>query len=174
MTSSSLSEPAARASKSQCPILSVKEGLITIDVRGASRRKNEVGHIILGDRRLTAEILRIRGDTADMQVFEDTTGVKVGDLVEMTGELLSAQLGPGLLGQVYDGLQNPLSVLAREFGFFLPRGVQRAPRTAGAPAGRNHKPAGRPRFAVTDDRPDRLPAGGHVAVLVSFFLPADN
>lgn len=126
MTSSVMTEPAVQARTSLCPIVSVKEGLITIDVRGMSRRKNEVGYIILGDRRLMAEILRIRGDTADMQVFEDTTGVKVGDMVEMSSQLLSAQLGPGLLGQVYDGLQNPLAVLAKEFGFFLPRGVQRS------------------------------------------------
>lgn len=129
MTSSLVSQvPRVKARKdvSQCAITSVKEGLITIDLRGVPRRKNEVGHILLGDRQLMAEILRIRGDSADMQVFEDTTGVKVGDVVEMTGNLLSAQLGPGLLGQVYDGLQNPLSVLAKEFGFFLPRGVQRS------------------------------------------------
>ena len=60
---------------------------------------------------------------ADLQVFEMTTGIGVGDDVEFTGELLSVQLGPGLLGQVYDGLQNPLPKLAEECGFFLDRGV---------------------------------------------------
>jgi V/A-type H+-transporting ATPase subunit A len=58
-----------------------------------------------------------------MQVFEDTRGVRVGDPVEMTGNLLSVFLGPGLLGQVFDGLQNPLAMLANDYGFFLPRGV---------------------------------------------------
>ena len=74
-----------------------------------------------------AEVLRIQGDTADMQVFEDTRGVRVGDHVEMTGEMLSVTLGPGLLGQVFDGLEKPLSVLAKDYGFFLPRGVDLFP-----------------------------------------------
>jgi V/A-type H+-transporting ATPase subunit A len=86
-------------------------------------RKNEVGHILVGDARLKAEVLRIQGDSADMQVFEETDGVKVGDPVELSGEMLAATLAPGLLGQVYDGLQVPLDVLAREHGFFLPRGA---------------------------------------------------
>jgi len=67
--------------------------------------------------------LRIQGNTADAQVYESTIGVGVGDLVEQTGEMLAVELGPGLLGQVYDGLQNPLDVLASGYGFFLPRGV---------------------------------------------------
>jgi V/A-type H+-transporting ATPase subunit A len=77
--------------------------------------------VCVGDERLKAEVLRIRGRTADMQVFEDTSGVRVGDRVEMTGEMLSATLGPGLLGRVFDGLQNPLAALAEQHGFFLPR-----------------------------------------------------
>ncbi|MDW7681636.1 MAG: V-type ATP synthase subunit A, partial [bacterium] len=59
--------------------------------------------------------------------FESTKGLKVGDKVEFSRELLSVELGPGLLGQVYDGLQNPLPELAAEFGFFLPRGVELKP-----------------------------------------------
>jgi V/A-type H+-transporting ATPase subunit A len=86
--------------------------------------KNEVGYIIVGEERLKAEVLRIQGATADMQVFEETDGVKIGDLVELSGEMLSIALGPGLLGQVFDGLQMPLSVLAESHGFFLPRGVE--------------------------------------------------
>ena len=70
-----------------------------------------------------AEVLRVHGNTADMQVFEDTRGVRVGDPVEMSDQMLSVFLGPGLLGQVFDGLQNPLAILARDHGFFLPRGV---------------------------------------------------
>ena len=73
---------------------------------------NEVGYINVGDERLKAEVLRIRGQTADMQVFEDTGGVRYGDPVDLTGNLLSVDLGPGLLGEVFDGLQNPLAVLA--------------------------------------------------------------
>jgi len=73
--------------------------------------------------KLKAEVLRVRGRQADVQVFEDTRGVSVGDPVEQSGDMLSVALGPGLLGQVYDGLQNPLENIAAEHGFFLPRGV---------------------------------------------------
>ncbi|MGR9105831.1 MAG: V-type ATP synthase subunit A [Gammaproteobacteria bacterium] len=105
-------------------IIGVKESLVLIEVdEDTSIMKNEVGYICLGEERLKAEILRIRGRTADMQVFEDTRGVRVGDRVELSGEMLSAMLGPGLLGQVFDGLLNPLHVLARQHGYFLPRGV---------------------------------------------------
>lgn len=71
---------------------------------------------------LKSEVIRIRGDYAELQVFEDTTGLKAGDEVEFTGDLLSVELGPGLLTQVFDGLQNPLPELAEECGFFLQRG----------------------------------------------------
>jgi V/A-type H+-transporting ATPase subunit A len=104
-------------------VLNVRESLVTIDTGGRAIKKNEVGFICVGKERLMAEVLRIRGNTADMQVFEDTRGVRVGDPVEMSDQMLSVFLGPGLLGQVYDGLQNPLSILARDYGFFLPRGV---------------------------------------------------
>ena len=85
---------------------------------------NEVAYIVTseGDR-LKSEIIRVRGNACQVQVFEITRGVRVGDQVEFTGELLSAQLGPGLLGQIYDGLQNPLPELAEKVGFFLKRGV---------------------------------------------------
>ncbi|HKI59067.1 MAG TPA: V-type ATP synthase subunit A, partial [Trueperaceae bacterium] len=84
--------------------------------------QNEVGYAVLGDLRLKAELIRVRGDYADMQVFEDTTGLFVGGPVEFTGELLAAELGPGLLGSIFDGLQNPLPELAEQAGFFLQRG----------------------------------------------------
>ena len=92
--------------------------------------QNEVGFAMLDELRLMSEIVRVRGDLADMQVFEDTTGITVGDTVEFTGELLSVELGPGLLTQVYDGLQNPLPRLAEECGFFLQRGryIESLPR----------------------------------------------
>lgn len=104
-------------------VASVLDSMITIETQGLPIRKNEVGHICLGKQRIMAEVLRIRGSRADMQVFEDTDGVRVGDNVELTGQMLSAVLGPGLLGQVFDGLENPLHVIAKKHGFFLPRGV---------------------------------------------------
>ena len=107
----------------QARVVAVQESLVTIEVSDRPLVMNEVGYICVGDERLKAEVLRVRGNTAEMQVFEDTNGVRVGDPVEMTGALLSVELGPGLLTRVYDGLQNPLAVLAQEHGFFLPRGV---------------------------------------------------
>ena len=89
--------------------------------------QNEVAYIIKGEERLKSEIVRIGDGVAFLQVFESTKGLKVGDDVEFSGELLSVQLGPGLLGQVYDGLQNPLPGLAAKYGFFLPRGVELPP-----------------------------------------------
>ncbi len=85
-------------------------------------RQNEVAFVRSGELRLKAELIRIRGRYAEMQVFEDTLGLRAGDRVEFTGDLLSAELGPGLLGQVYDGLQNPLPQLAAACGNFLERG----------------------------------------------------
>ncbi|MFC4993377.1 V-type ATP synthase subunit A [Rubritalea tangerina] len=104
-------------------VIAAKESLVTVETNGDPIVKNEVGYIQLEREKLKAEVLRVRGNTADMQVFEDTRGVKIGDEVELTGEMLSAELGPGLLGSVFDGLQNPLQRLADEHGFFLPRGV---------------------------------------------------
>ncbi|MBT3257342.1 MAG: V-type ATP synthase subunit A [Deltaproteobacteria bacterium] len=118
---------AASSGTGDARVLAVRESLVTVDTGGEAIRKNEVGFILVGEERLMAEVLRIQGDTADMQVFEDTRGVRVGDRVEMTGEMLSVVLGPGLLGQVFDGLEKPLSVLAKDYGFFLPRGVDLFP-----------------------------------------------
>lgn len=88
-----------------------------------SVRKNEVGFVKTGNDRLKGEVIRISGDAVSMQIYEMTNGIQVGDEVELTGELLSVELGPGLLTQVYDGLQNPLPKLAEQCGFFLERGV---------------------------------------------------
>jgi len=74
--------------------------------------QNEVAYIHVGEERLKAEVIRVKGKKAEVQVFEDTVGMKVGDPVEFTDELLSVELGPGLLVQVYEGLQNPLNKLA--------------------------------------------------------------
>ncbi|MCQ1057738.1 V-type ATP synthase subunit A [Photobacterium sp. DNB23_23_1] len=93
--------------------------------------KNEVVYVLPSrkqtdglDELLMAEVLRVRGDSADIQVYEDTRGVAVGDSIIQTGEMLSVDLGPGILAQIYDGLQNPLERLAQIHGKFLKRGVQ--------------------------------------------------
>ncbi len=110
-------------------IVGVNGNMITVAFDGAVAQ-NEVGYALLGDKRLMAEIVRVRGTRCDMQVFDATTGLRVDDTVEFTGELLAAELGPGMLAQVYDGLQNPLAELAQEAGkiskdaaFFLQRGL---------------------------------------------------
>jgi len=86
-------------------------------------RQNEVAYVVTGDSRLKCEVIRVKDNLCYMQSFEDTRGVKVGDQVEFTKDLLVAELGPGLLGQIYDGLQNPLPKLAAKTGLFLTRGV---------------------------------------------------
>jgi len=103
-------------------VTGVNGNIVSIDVPDGSIVKNEVAYVCAGDDRLKSEVLRIQGQSADLQVFEDTLGVRVGDRVELTHQLLSASLGPGLLGSVYDGLQNPLEALAARDGFFLRRG----------------------------------------------------
>ncbi len=103
-------------------IVGVNGNLIRVAFDGAVAQ-NEVGFARLSSGvELKCEVIRIRGDYAELQVFEDTTGLKAGDEVHFTGELLSVELGPGLLTQVFDGLQNPLPNLAEECGFFLQRG----------------------------------------------------
>lgn len=103
-------------------ITGINGNMLTVAFKG-NITQNEVGYAIKGKERLKSEVVRIQNDRAFLQVFESTKGLKVGDQVEFTGEMLSVQLGPGLLGQIYDGLQNPLPELAEMFGFFLPRGV---------------------------------------------------
>ena len=110
-------------------ISGVNGNMITVRFDGAVAQ-NEVGYAVLGGLRLMAEIVRVRGELCDMQVFDATTDLAVGGEVEFSGEMLAAELGPGLLGQVYDGLQNPLAELAKKAGeesveksFFLQRGI---------------------------------------------------
>jgi V/A-type H+-transporting ATPase subunit A len=89
-----------------------------------SVRQNEVAYILCSDGgRLKSEVIRVRGDKCNVQVFEDTRGIQVGDTVEFTGDLLVVELGPGLLQQIYDGLQNPLPKLSEAAGLFLKRGI---------------------------------------------------
>ena len=103
-------------------VVGVNGNMVTVEFQG-SIAKNEVGYIVVGDTHLKGEVIKIRGNLADMQVFEMTNGVAVGDRVEFAGEMLSVELGPGLLTQIYDGLQNPLPDLAEKCGFFLQRGI---------------------------------------------------
>ena len=103
-------------------IVGVNGNMLTVEFETAVTQ-NEVAFVVLGDIRLKAEVIRVRGRRADLQVYENTAGLKIGDTVEFTNDLLSVELGPGLLTQVYDGLQNPLNKLAEKSGFFLQRGL---------------------------------------------------
>lgn len=102
-------------------VTGVNGNLVSVRIDG-SIRKNEVGFILVGEQKLKGEVIRINEGIADMQIYEMTEGIQVGDRAEFTGELLCVELGPGLLTQIYDGLQNPLPDLAEKCGYFLERG----------------------------------------------------
>ncbi|MFA4993053.1 MAG: V-type ATP synthase subunit A [Candidatus Omnitrophota bacterium] len=103
-------------------IVKVNANMVVAEVDGHIIQ-NEVAYIVHGMERLKAEVIRVRGNRAEMQVYENTAGLRAAQEVEFSDELLSVELGPGLLGQIFDGLQNPLPALAQKCGFFLKRGV---------------------------------------------------
>ncbi|MBL7151051.1 MAG: V-type ATP synthase subunit A [Candidatus Omnitrophica bacterium] len=103
-------------------IVKINGNMVTVELDNFVVQ-NEVAYIVHGKERLKSEVIRIKGRLAEMQVYENTGGLKIGEKVEFTSELLSVELGPGLLGQIFDGLQNPLPQLAEKCGFFLQRGV---------------------------------------------------
>ncbi|MFC1498308.1 V-type ATP synthase subunit A [Verrucomicrobiota bacterium] len=112
----------ADLSNSTGNIVGINGNMITVEFNGAVSQ-NEVALAKLGDTGLMCEVIRVRGKYADLQVFEDTTDLAIGNEVDFKGEMLSVELGPGLLTQIYDGLQNPLPRLAEQCGFFLQRGT---------------------------------------------------
>ena len=77
----------------------------------------------VGTEGLMGEVIELHGEKAVIQVYEDTSGIRPGEVVVNTGETLSVSLGPGLLTQIYDGIQRPLPTLEKEMGVFLTRGV---------------------------------------------------
>src|SRR3990167_7214383 len=77
----------------------------------------------VGNLGLIGEIIRLDRDTAFIQVYEDTSGLFVGEPVESTDEPLMVELGPGLLGSVFDGIQRPLYIIEKESGCFISRGL---------------------------------------------------
>ena len=108
-------------SKNLGKVVSINGNLVSVEFDCAVSM-NEICYVKVDGSALKSEVIRIRGNIAQIQVYEMTGGIKCGDEVEFTGEMLSAELGPGLLGQIYDGLQNPLPVLAERAGWFLVRG----------------------------------------------------
>ena len=87
------------------------------------RRPRMHDMVNVGEHRLIGEIIRLDGDVASVQVYEDTTGLHVGEPIETSGRPLTAELGPGLLGGVFDGIQRPLAELERASGPFISAGA---------------------------------------------------
>jgi V/A-type H+-transporting ATPase subunit A len=79
--------------------------------------------VFVGDERLVGEVVRVKGESAWIQVYEDTTGLRPGAPVYGQGEPLSVELGPGLIGAIYDGVQRPLDVIRQRSGDFVAKGV---------------------------------------------------
>ncbi len=77
----------------------------------------------VGEARMVGEIIRLTGDVAFVQVYESTSGLRPGEPVYGTGQPLSVSLGPGMMGEIYDGLQRPLDIIAKKSGAFIGRGV---------------------------------------------------
>ena len=100
--------------------------LLQVEFEG-NIRQGEVAMIHTDGVQLKGEVIEIIGNEAKIQVFEDTKGVKLNCPVSFIGDLLEAELGPGLLSSIFDGLQNPLVNVADVSGFFLPRGLYLAP-----------------------------------------------
>ena len=81
----------------------------------------------VGDQGLIGEIIKIEQDRATVQVYEETAGIRPGEKVERSGKPLSVELGPGITGQIYDGIQRPLTVLFEKTGPFVRRGLTLSP-----------------------------------------------
>jgi len=77
----------------------------------------------VGDDKLIGEIIELEGDTATIQVYEETAGMKPGEVVESTGGPLSVELGPGIIGSIFDGIQRPLETIKLAVGDYIERGV---------------------------------------------------
>ena len=104
--------------KSTGKVTGIVSNLVTVETNGPVA-ENEICYINLGGTKLMAEVIKVNGKNAQVQVFESTRGLKNGDEVEFEGRMLEVTLGPGLLSSVYDGLQNDLTTME---GVFLKRG----------------------------------------------------
>ena len=104
-------------------VTGIVSNLVTVEVDGPVA-ENELCYITLDGTKLMAEVIKVKGKNASVQVFESTRGLKNGDSVEFEGKMLEISLGPGLLSSVYDGLQNNLTTME---GVFLKRGEYTAP-----------------------------------------------
>jgi V/A-type H+-transporting ATPase subunit A len=110
--------------KAEGKVVSVNESLVGVENTKGAVMNGEVAYIVIEDgKRLKSEVIDVKpGKLVYLQVFEDTSWMKIGDHVEFTGLPLAVKLGPGILGSVTDGLQNPLYELAKK-EWFLERGM---------------------------------------------------
>ena len=104
-------------------VTGIVSNLVTVTVDGPVA-ENELCYITLGETKLLAEVIKVKGRNASVQVFESTRGLKNGDSVEFEGRMLEISLGPGLLSSIYDGLQNNLATME---SVFLKRGEYTSP-----------------------------------------------
>jgi len=81
----------------------------------------------IGEKRLIGEIIRLEGDTATIQIYEENTGMRVGESAWSLERPLSVHLGPGLLGTIYDGIQRPLAEIKKTAGGFITPGIKTPP-----------------------------------------------
>ena len=88
------------------------------------RDANMFDVVRVSDQRLIGEIIEIHGDEASIQVYEETSGLGPGEPVESTGFPMSVELGPGLVGSIYDGIQRPLDMIREQTGNNLKRGIE--------------------------------------------------
>jgi len=165
-------------------VVGINGNMMAVEVDSGSVVQNEVAFVKLPDAKLKAEVIKVIGKKCFLQVFEDTTGMSVGMPVEFTGNMLAVELGPGLLGQIYDGLQNPLTLLENKQEFFLQRGQYKEP------IHREKKWDWKPLAAVGDrvragqwlgEVPEKFithrvltPLGMHGAAVVKKILPAGS
>ena len=87
------------------------------------REANMFDVVRVGEKRLIGEIIEIHGDRASIQVYEETAGIGRGDKVVSTGAPLSVELGPGLITNIYDGIQRPLEVMREKYGSNIMKGI---------------------------------------------------
>ncbi|MEG0803655.1 MAG: V-type ATP synthase subunit A, partial [Pygmaiobacter sp.] len=93
-------------------------------IAGGMRDANMFDVVRVADQRLIGEIIEIHGDRASIQVYEETSGLGPGAPVESTGVPMSVELGPGLIGSIFDGIQRPLDDIMKLTGNLLVRGVE--------------------------------------------------
>ncbi len=104
----------------QATIIKVSGPLVVASGMNSARMYEVVR---VSEKKLVGEVIQIEGGTASIQVYEETTGIGPGEPVYLTGMTMSAELGPGLLENMFDGIQRPLSAIERESGHFIGRGI---------------------------------------------------